>query len=385
MSRLPLPLCLLALAPGALAVQDCELNGQSVNPANGYTTEGKTGIMRCRDRDSGQVVREEELRAGKFVGVVRYYRDGWLEKEFSINDKGNREGLAREFFPGGKPAHEETYRNGDTVGVSRSWHANGALKRVTARDDDGREAAFAEFNDHGQLKELRCAERPLMGKDVDDAKLCGHGVREPVMRELYSDGGAVRARVSHLAGRRVRYESLWDNGKPEQQQEIDQDCSVERSFSREGVKRRETRWLAAGNGRVKQSEQEFHESGSLVRERRWLAGELIGEKTWYLNGQAKTEDRYSKQDGRSVCESAEFHDNGKPSRQGSYLVRNGYRERPVGTHRGYDSEGRLRGESEYDANGRLTRERELDENGRVVRDDAVFEDGSRKAYAAPAR
>lgn len=33
--------------------------------------------------------------------------------------------------------------------------------------------------------------------------------------------------------------------------------------------------------------------------------------------------------------------------------------------------------------GRHKRERELDEEGKVVRDDALFEDGSRKAYATP--
>lgn len=47
-------------AVGAHAVQDCEMNGQHVNPSNGSTTAGKTGIMKCRDRDSGKLVREEE-------------------------------------------------------------------------------------------------------------------------------------------------------------------------------------------------------------------------------------------------------------------------------------------------------------------------------------
>jgi antitoxin component YwqK of YwqJK toxin-antitoxin module len=379
------PLSLIVLAKGAIAVQDCDLNGQAVNPANGYTTEGKTGLMRCRDRDNGQVVREEELKAGKFVGLVRHYKGGWVEKEYSVNEKGNRDGRAREFYAEGKVAREEIYRNGSVVGTSRSWYPNGALKRISVRGDDEREKAYAEFNDRGQLRDLRCADRPVMGKDVDDAALCGHGAREPVTRELYSDKGSVRGRVSHLAGQRVGSELLWDNGKPQEQQEIGKGTWVERSFSREGVKRRETRWIAVDNGRVKQSEQEFHESGSLVRERRWEAGELASEKTWFLNGQLKTDDRYARREGRGVCDATEFYDNGKQRRWGTYLVRNGYLNGPIGSHRGFDIEGRLRSESEYDGNGRLTRERELDETGRVVRDDAMFEDGSRKAFAAPAR
>jgi hypothetical protein len=44
---------LLLSSPLAFAVQDCELNGEHVNPANDHTTEGKTGIMKCRERDSG--------------------------------------------------------------------------------------------------------------------------------------------------------------------------------------------------------------------------------------------------------------------------------------------------------------------------------------------
>ena len=384
--RLPcltVPLLLCSLS--AFAVQDCELNGEHVNPANGYTTEGKTGMMKCRERDSGVLVREQELRAGKFVGVVRYYnRDGKLEREYSVNEKGNRDGIAREFFPNGRVLREETYRNGSTVGAARTWHANGALKRIAVRADDGRsDIAEAEFNDRGQLRELRCTDRPVMGKDADDKAWCGHGAREPVVRELYSDEGEPSGRVAHLDGRMTLSESFWDNGKLHDQRELSKGGSVERSFSREGVKRRETRWVAAERGRTKEMEQEFHESGTLVRERRWQGGELAGEKTWYLNGQLQADYRYAKRDGAAICDVAEYHDNGKRSREGSFRLSYGYLDRPVGPVRGFDTEGRLRQEVEYDANGRLKRERELDEKGSVVRDDAVFEDGSRKAYITP--
>ena len=378
---LPLAMC----AGAVLAVQDCELNGEHVNPANGSTTEGKTGMMRCRDRDSGQVVREEELRAGKFIGLVRYYKDGRLEREFSVNEKHNREGWSREFYPDRRLAREENYRNGAVIGISRAWHPNGALKRIAARGDDGREAAVAEFNDRGQLRELRCADRPLMGKDVDEAALCGHGRRETATQELYSDKGVLRGRVSHLNGQTTLSETLWDNGKPQDQRTISKDAVVERNFSREGVKLHETRWLGIEGGRTKEYEQEFHESGTLVRERRWQAGELAGEKTWFLNGQLKTDYRYARKDGRGVCQATEYHDNGKPMREGLYTVSNGWLDRPLGSQRQFDPEGRLRVEREYDAKGRLSRERELDEKGQVTRDDAVFEDGSRKAFSATAR
>jgi len=45
-------------ATAARAAQDCELNGQPVNPANGGETARKTGVLRCKDRGSGQLLRE---------------------------------------------------------------------------------------------------------------------------------------------------------------------------------------------------------------------------------------------------------------------------------------------------------------------------------------
>ena len=94
--RLVVPLLAAILVAPAFAVQVCELNGQPVNPNNGYTTQGKTGLMRCREGDGGPLQREQELQNGKFMGLVRFYRDGVLEKESRVNERGNREGLARD-------------------------------------------------------------------------------------------------------------------------------------------------------------------------------------------------------------------------------------------------------------------------------------------------
>ena len=52
---------LLLASAAAHAVEDCEMNGQHVNPANGSTYAGKSGIMKCRDRDSGKLATDEEL------------------------------------------------------------------------------------------------------------------------------------------------------------------------------------------------------------------------------------------------------------------------------------------------------------------------------------
>ena len=73
--------CTLLLA--AQAIQVCELDGQPVNPTNGSTTAGKTGLMRCRDGDgrscefaatpgaTNPVLRDEMYRDGTAIGLVR--------------------------------------------------------------------------------------------------------------------------------------------------------------------------------------------------------------------------------------------------------------------------------------------------------------------------
>lgn len=393
-THLPLLLLVLAASLPARAVQTCELAGEQVNPANGHTTAGKSGLMRCKDADTGVIRREQELRDGKFVGLVRHYRNGVLEREHRVNERGNRDGLAREYAatPGENNAllREETLRNGTTVGLARSWHANGTLRRASFHGDDGREQAVAEFNDKGQLTDLRCAARPLLAPAADDAAWCGHrGAAATV--SLYSGRGELTGRRVHERGELRSRESLWDNGKPRETAEIGPQGGIERSFAQDGTQRRETRWqwtAADGEGtrrRVTTLEQEFHDSGTLVRERRWAPGErgaeLRSEKRWYLNGQPREASEYSSQGDRLLRLDTLFHDNGKPSSEGRYLLQGRYDHIPVGVHRDFDEAGRLRGERHHDDRGRLTRERELDASGQVIRDDAVFEDGSRKAFS----
>ena len=383
--------CAAAAAP-ALAVESCDLNGQHVYPSNGNTTAGKTGLMRCRDGEGGPVVREQELQAGVFMGAVRYFKDGQLEKDYRVNERGNRDGVAREYARGeggAKPVlvREETYRDGRTVGLVRSWYPNGRLRRVSFHGDDDREQASAEFTADGKLAELRCAARAVLGADADDAQWCGHvGGASNVV--LYSGKGVAKARVSYERGERRRSERLAANGTVREQEETSSTGGVLRVFYADGTKRREAQWVTTTGeraGRVQTLEQEFHESGKLVHERRWRVGERGGEPTleqyWYLNGQPKNRLEFATVDGRSKRLEMTFHDNGTKSFEGAWSIaspRSG--EVATGVHRSWDEAGKLRGERFHDERGRVMRERDLDGNGAVVRDDEVFEDGSRKAY-----
>ncbi len=389
--RLRAAFILCALPSLVHAVQICELEGQPVNPSNGNTTAGKSGLMRCRDADDGRLQREQELRNGVFMGLVRHYREGILQREYQVNERGNRDGVSREFAAtaaGPNPLLlEQTLRNGTVVGPARNWHANGRLKRLSFHDDDGREQALATFTPQGQLSDLRCAPRPLLAPAVDDANLCGHQGDKPATVTLHADDGSVRSRLSHERGERRKSETLWDNGRVREQQEASAAGGSERSFSVDGVKRRELQWVALADGtrtrRVTTLDQEFHDSGTLVRERRWRTtdrgGELQLEQTWYLNGQPKDKLDYLSVDKQAARRDSRFHDNGRVASEGLWLLKSRYETQASGVHRQFDDAGRLRRERHHDGRGRVSRERELDESGGVTRDDEVFEDGSRKA------
>lgn len=364
--------------------QSCDIDGAHVNPANGHTTAGKTGIMRCRDGSSGQLQREEELRNGAFVGLVRFYKDGVLLKEHQRNERGNRDGLAREYAgtAGANPVvREETLRNGTTVGLARSWYPDGVLRRVSHHGDDGRETAVAEFTRKGQLKDLRCAERALLAPHADDAQWCGHqGAARAVT--LHAEDGQVSARLTFERGQRRAAEWLWPNGKPRAQEETTATGGTERSFRQDGSRAKEVEWLGQGRERRTVAEREFHDSGTLVRERRWADGVLKLEQQWYLNGQPRSKVEFSGRAGEPAQRhESGYHDNGRLAYEGSWLMTNRYDGHRIGIHRRFDPQGQLRQETHFDPRGRANRERELDENGRVLRDDEVFEDGSRKAYS----
>ena len=374
----------LLCAGAAHAIQDCELNGESVNPANGNTTAGKTGLMRCKERDSGLLMHEQELQNGRFMGIERFYQNGKLLRERSVNERGNSQGRAREFAPDGQVLREATYDNGREVGLVRSNHASGALQRITFYGGtNGSELAYAEFTPRGQLRGLRCGDKPLLAPLADDARLCGFGA-SIAPAELFNDASVLQARVLYQAGQRQRLEELYANGQPARVEELKSGIRTERRFAEDGVLRREVLWQLEGNdarSASKTQEREFSEKGTLTREQRWTDRKLASDSSFYLNGQPRSRAVYGRDDNTDVVDETDFHDNGQPAHTGRYATVSRYERRAVGRHQSFDTQGKLVGESLYDRRGRISRERAWDASGQLLRDDEVFEDGSRKAFA----
>jgi antitoxin component YwqK of YwqJK toxin-antitoxin module len=377
--------CLLPGA-GAWAVQDCELNGEPVNTANGNTTAGKTGLIRCKDRDTGLMMREEALQNGKFMGLVRQFEDGKLKSEYSVNERGNRHGRTREFDPSGQVLSDGNSDNGNSVGLLRVFFPNGKLRSVTFYAQPGGEQAHAEFNDRGQLSRLRCGDKPLLAPAADDARWCGFSGNGSQV-EFFSSRGLLTARSSYLGGKRLRHETLNDNGQPSYLDERVGNIRTERYYSPTGVKRREVQSAVDGKTTVKEREQDFAESGALARERRWKGGWPVSDLSFFLNGQPRSKIEYGGNAGANAGgapawrQTTEYHDNGKVASTGRYGSGERQQNLPTGTHQRFDESGQLIAESVYDERGRITREKAWDGDGKLLRDDEVFEDGSRKAFA----
>ncbi len=379
-------LALLAAANPAHAVQDCELDGKPINISNGNLIAGKTGLVRCKDRDSGALLREEELQNGVFMGLRRNYdANGKLTAEIHRNAKGNWQGVAREFSPEGQLLREGNYDDGKEAGLLRAFYPNGKLQRVVYYDPQSHKSvAEAQFNPGGQLAELRCGSKPLLAPHADDAAWCGFGGK-PGQVDLFDARGTLHARQTWLAGQRLRAENFYGNGKPSRLYAIEGKQGTEQRWSADGVKRYEARFvLDERNAAARVSEQEFSDQGGLVRETRWNpAGELLGEDRYYLNGQPRSKTVYSGDATTRTVEVIEFHDNGQRATQGRFLAAASGRGAgtPVGVHQRFDDNGHLIGENHYDERGQITRERAWASDGNLLRDDEVFADGSRKAYA----
>lgn len=375
--------CVTALAcAAAQAAQKCEINGVSVNPAQARSLKGHTGLVRCTDRETGLLQREQEVQNGKLVGLVRSFEDGKLRKESSLNSRGNTHGRTREFSSDGQVLRDTLYDNGAIVGVSRRFYPSGQLQRASVYDTAGAEIGVVEFTPTGQLSNLQCADRPLMAPTFDDLRACGF-MGSASQLEFFTPSGKVRARARFQGGKRTGFDTLRDNGKLAKQEEFSALQHIERTFAADGTKRREVHWNVSGPTPVQEREMEFAPTGVLVRDRRWAAGEPTSEQTYYLNGQLRRKAEY-KDTGpgtQRVLAMTEFYNTGTLSSEGAFANTSRYALTPVGVHRRYDTYGILRSESTYDERGRALRERTFDESGKPLTEETPPDEAPRKPQA----
>jgi antitoxin component YwqK of YwqJK toxin-antitoxin module len=360
----------LMIAVPAWAVPRCELNGESVNPNNGHTTAGKSGVMRCTDEDGPVRRREQTLLEGRFVGpVVMVLADG-ERREYSVNERGNRHGLARTFDGRGTLRMEENLDNGSNVGVQMRFGESGDLQELNFADGRRTLLTIAYLAD-GTLRELRCAPASLVPQDRE---VCGHAGRASEVT-LYREPGKPSGTVSYLNGQMQRQSVLDREGRLVRNEELKDGRRIKRVFYASGRPRSETDFIErdpGGPGGREGTAREWAESGQLTQETAWAQGYEQRIQQWYLNGKLKMRQQIRREGREHERTTESFWDNGKPAAINA--ERNG---RLWGWQKYFNEEGVLLREDEHGERGLLQRRKRYNEQGVLEREERFLEDGSR--------
>ncbi len=334
-------MCLLLLLPGAVAARHCEINGEEVNPDNGSTTAGKTGILVCRN-DDGTRMYEHELRDGEHIGLDRSYGfDGGMS-ERQVNANGNSDGLARDFYPGGQLKSEGHYEDGDAVGLSKSFHRNGKLAVLRFHEKAGARAAVTiEYDDAGRLHALSCGDKSFL---PEDRPLCGHGGKT-VETALHGRGGAVVEKRTLRDGRTLGAQGFDEAGRLRDSMETTAKGRISRRYFENGKPASES-----------------------VVEGDWV----VAESEWYMNGalKAKTTTVPDERAPRVVHEY--YRDTGVLREREELRGRERVRAER------FDEQGARSEEFVYADDGHVRLHRKFAPDGGVTLEEELFPDGSRK-------
>lgn len=373
------------LSINASAIVRCELNGKSVNPNNGNETAGLTGMLRCKDEDSGKLQREQELRNGKNMGLERFFdRDGKLMKERTVNERGNTQGVSKQFWPNGKVKSEENADNGETQGVVRQFYEAGSLRRLSYMQER-REVLEIGFNPDGSYNELRCHTASLI---PEDRTPCGFAGKAETV--LQSASGKRQSLLTWEQGRLLAGIYYRDNGEIESEVRFDQGRRVQRSYHADSkidgkAQPREERIFEAGDQLLRssrgplQSLKQWGSNGQLTLSTRYADGKPSLTERWYLNGALKEKTTVTGTGSASQTLRESYTDDGKLSSRETLNAEGNI----TGLRQVFYSNGKPMREDTYgepDSRGRsrLIKRKEWDDSGKVVADDDILEDGSRK-------
>ncbi len=385
------------------AVPRCEVNGKSVSPYNGSTTEGVTGMMRCKEETTGLLTSEQELRGGVFMGLSRVYDSkGNVQRERMINERGNTDGFEREFWPDGKLRSESNQNNGSTRGVSRRFFETGKIERASFTLDSQVLASFAWDRD-GNLTSALCSQASLLNEDT---KLCGFEGK--VQTALFQNGKRSELRVMEQG--KILAATMY---RPVSRQFAVTDSEV---MVGELAFRNGQRWHrfynteGAANGKNVLREERLYEpgrssqgsdyavtssSGRLQWSKAWGANEQLIEhirytngqpnavERWYLNGSIKEKITVTLDGGGSKSVQTSFDDDGKMTALQSTIAFGVNRDQLTGLQQSFHSNGAVAVEDTYskpDEQGRtrLVARKQWDQSGKLLSDDEILEDGSRK-------
>lgn len=355
---------------------------------NGATTAGKTGIIICKDRETGQMSSQREIKAGKIYGLYRHYQNGVLTLEYTDTENGQRNGVTRKYAPNKQLIQEETEVMGKRQGLQREWYPDGTLKKVEWIAED-RPSASVRYTQKSALNSLSCSSKPSLAPHADDATLCGFKAK-PVTNLYFNEEGQKRASETLLAGVvQQAYSFDTSSGKIKSSMQLKANEMTETGFFDNGNKQYETVSSTAEKTRNFTRKSMYYESGSLKQEQKYSMLDIdakrrnfmSSEAQFYQNGQMRQLQEFSVEGKDFYKEVKSYNDKGILISQARYQQLGSYNNRAVGIHKAFFDDGKISYEDHYDKNGKLFRQKRWDENGKIVSDDEVFEDGSRKAYS----
>jgi antitoxin component YwqK of YwqJK toxin-antitoxin module len=387
-----------AIACSASAIIRCEVNGQSVNPDNGNTTAGLSGMMRCKEESTGQLQREQELRNGKYLGLQRFYdRDGKLARERTVNEQGNTQGIAKEFWPNGQLKQESAHVNGSSQGPARSYFENSKLQSAHFVGERSTQASVS-FDAEGRLEELSCHTSSLL---PEDRKPCGFDGK--VQTNTYRSGKR-RAVHTFEQGTLLASTTYRDDGLVDTDYAMQNGARWHRTYDSKGVQNGKNvlraeklfeptddkKYRLTQNGGPLQWSKQWGANEQLIEHIRYSKGNPAAVERWYLNGAIKEKivtvavadgNPFGALGVRNLHES--YDDNGRITSRENYLGTGNYRAQRVGLQQYFHTNGKLASEDIYSlvderSRSRLVARKEWDDTGKLLADDEILEDGSHK-------
>ena len=368
---------------------DCDINYQPVNPSNGNTTAGKTGLMRCFEKDTDKLRYEQEYNKGKAQGLTRHYKEGKVASEVYRDPKGHPY-LSRRFHPNGQLEREEKELSNDgktSVETTHTYYEDGQLQRVNYQENNS-EKAVIEFLADGRLADLRCGAKSLV---EEDAKPCGFS-GGPSEVSFFSARYGLVGTASYDDGRLLWQKRMDGEGRVNYSETTEDRQRVARWYFESGAPQAEVVFSPEDSatmlrplGRIRywlaetvSTEREWGENNQLIKEIKRSQGYTDSQSEWYLNGQPKLVARYRYADKGTRSESAvaeieSYSDLGK-----LVSVERRTDDKLVGKQEYFDEAGRKQSEEIYDEKGRRIASKTFDAAGNVIKEEAFHADGSRK-------
>jgi antitoxin component YwqK of YwqJK toxin-antitoxin module len=385
----------------AHAIIRCEMNGKSVNQSNGSELVGLTGMLRCTEQDTGKLQREQEMKNGKFIGLERMYaREGYLVRERSVNERGNTQGIEKEFWPSGKLRRESTHDNGTAVGAARSYHDNGQPERVSFVADSRVQASLS-YNKDGALTELSCHSASVV---PEDRKTCGFDGKVRTTTFATNRSNKLNAVHTYEQGKLLASTYYNEDGDVSLELAMKDGARWHRFYYAHGTKDgkkilREERlyepsddkkYRLSNDGGPLQWSKQWGTNEQLIEHIRYSKSNPVAIERWYLNGAIKEKivaisvaegNPFGGLGVRSLRE--QYDDTGRITSRENFVGTGNNRAQPVGLQQAFYPNGKIAVEETYSplddrSRSRLIARKEWDESGKLTADDEILEDGSRK-------